>query len=422
MSPGGYVNITLTKPGTYLIRVLGYQSWELNRSLTVSEKPTPTVTITPVNPMLGEPVTISVKKTDQTLLEDVLITVIKPNTVAEPTVISPTGEYTYIPTIMGTYTVKVSVEDYIAPEDKTFATRGKEFEVTFSPENPTVSDNITFIVTNKTKYPMHDAEIYVDGVLLGTTDSDGRSILNLDEPRKYGILVRLFGHMEQTMEITPIGILSLNLNHTEIEIHQSIFLGVFDSKGDPITANIDITTPNGTISVVDVNYTFTPKFLGKYSISATKSGYTDAIAGFKVNSIPLDIDTRIDKDKLIVRVTSYEKIVENATIVIKTPGGKEKSGVTDKYGNFLVEIDKEGNYGVYVSKKYYGNLERTVEVKKIRNFGLLGSGFAIIIFAAIIGIRHFIQQKEGGKGYKVSKEAKYGLDKKETPAYSFKGK
>ncbi len=374
VSYNGGANFTISDPGDYTIVVgeLSTRYWSLNKTLTVSERPVPEITIAPEQPVVGKPITITVKSRDDPL-QAATVAVQKPDGVEREYTTSSGGTVNYdAVTATGEYTIRVSKAKYETVSDTFEAYHG--FNVVLEPESPTVQDTITMTVNDQDGNPVGDALVEIpEAGFRRVTDMGGRLTLNLQEPREHSIQITKDLFWDKTVQLTPYGMLSIGDCVSEFELGNSVTISVFDNFNDPITADIKVTDPDGIVRYYSSeSQTITPEKPGSHVVTVSKTNYLSANTTFTVTPHPLELTSTMDSGRLFINVTSRGEGVPGLRVSVARDG-TVLNGTTNDEGVVSFEMRSEGNLTVTVNQGAGNRVyeEKVVDQQVVRAYNLV---------------------------------------------------
>jgi hypothetical protein len=256
------------------------------------------------------------------------------------------------------------------------------------------ANRYSFIVKDKdTKIPVSDAEVRINDVLSGKTDTKGILLTPLERAKTYTIVIKKTGYQTYT-ETRAIGdsdaLLMVNLAKAPI----GAYIYVNDDNHVPISgAEVSI---NGTASGTTNQYgrcNFPNLVTGDYTIEIKKAGYVPVTRGITVLNTGEDqvFVLPLESAELTLFVQDKEqKLIPNASVSINS----YLSGNTDDHGQFVTKLKFNTIYNITASKEGYqsnslqkqivqGNAtgSATLTLEKNTDWGLVG-----MIVAGIAGI------------------------------------
>lgn len=381
---GGGVNLTINDPGnfTLVIGELNSMYWGRNISIYVSEKLKPSIIITPEKAIKDKELTIEVKANDEPL-EYAGVTIQKPLGTEEHET-DENGELKFTPSSTGRFLVKVEKLGYKSCE-KVFEVRNS-FNMEFAPKEPKVDEDITLFVRDQLNNLVQGATVSISDAAYGISGLDGRFTFRLTEPGEYTVIVTKPDYWDFSREIMVLSQLSLELSSEEIELGESINAKVL-ALGNEISANIEVIKPDGEMEPIGESYK--PEMTGSYEIIASKEGYISVNKTLTVNPHPLNIDSELIGDRLLIKVTSHEEPISGISMNIEKPTGTDEL-VTDDEGMVETKIEKEGEVkisaNVISTNPNYDKILVSRNIVKKHDIPILLLALSAIVLVAIIAI------------------------------------
>lgn len=252
----------------------------------------------------------------------------------------------------------------------------------------------------ETGLPVTDAEVRIDSILAGKTDSRGVLITPLTREKVHLFEIRKPGYqmVSESRTITDAdAIYSVDISKAAV----GAFIYVFDEKKAPLTG-ADIYF-NGTLTGTTNEYgrsNFPTLVSGSYLVEVRKTGYVPVSRTIVVSNVPEDytFDMPFESAALSVFVQDRDqKIIPDATVAIN---GLDV-GVTDDRGQMVTKVKFNTPLNISVSKDGYapasvqqqviqGNATASVNltIEKNLDWGLItmigaGAVIVIILFGAI---------------------------------------
>jgi len=395
----GAINFTISDPGEYLL-VIGETStryWGINKTLTVSGRPSLSVDLEPSTPYVKLPVTISVKAGGSPLA-NTKVKIITPAGVQREYVTLANGKVIYDGVnAMGEYTVIVEKEKY-EPITKTFNAKNG-FRLQFDPEMPMLNSQLTVTVLDQDGIFVPDAQVNIpEAQVVGATDSKGKYSFKLAEsnpnvdPGEYTLEVKKDMFWDLTQKIRAQDTLQLSVVN-EAEVDSDVNVELYNSRGGLVgddDVSLKITNPDNTITSLNkASVTFKPPLVGDYTVEASKNNYISTSASVKVTPHPLSVGLSIEGKELFVEVRSHNNSVEGIGVSVIMPGGKVSAlEKTDSKGMAKVPIYGEGNVSIIVNRENANPLYETKTegkyIKKSYRILLLVVVVAGIVIAALL--------------------------------------
>jgi hypothetical protein len=401
----GTVSFTFSSDGSYTLSVGGDGTYDLvTKTITISEKPLMSVTVSPETQESGKPVEITVKS-DGKPLSDATITVVPagktPVTLQDKT--STEGKVTYTPAEPGDYTVKAVKSGY-TDGTETFKVQDK-----FKVELPAAEDlgkgsQVIVKVRDQKDKPVEGASVSVEGKpVVGITDANGLFKFTITEVGVHTIVVSKTGFSTSKTKLTVGDELKIVLSVSEVELDGKITVTVTDSTGMAVEANIKVTKPDGTTTTKTTStYTYTTEKVGEHSVEASKESYSKASAKFTVNPRAVTVSAVFEGDKLVVKANSRSKPVSDLNVVVTPPTGKKTTVKTDKTGKASMTAVDPGNYKIEVDSVEYVKASKVVLKESPLLSGILIPVIIVLVVITLLVIIailliHMSKGKRGGK-------------------------
>ncbi|MFH1789050.1 MAG: hypothetical protein ABH834_06695, partial [Candidatus Altiarchaeota archaeon] len=358
---GGGANFTVKDPGTYTIVMgeLSSQYWGVNKTIVVSSKDTPRITITPGNPVVGEPVTINAESAGEPL-EDAVITVTAPDNSFDAYTTAASGSIVYTPTAIGKYSVIVEKER-CQTVDKNFESKNK-LAIVVSPLKPTVGESVVLTVKNQQGSTVGDVSLTINGESKGSTDAAGVYATKFTEPGEYIVTASKTStlYWDDVENITVSGSLSMSITPENVEIGDAVKIIVSDNSGTAVSTQLSVTKPDGASETLTSN-TYTPQEAGEYTIKTVKQGYREATGKLTASPHPLNLEYMVNEKTLKILVTSRGEPVSDINVKLTNPYATES--LTDADGMAIITITGSGDYTFEVNKQ---NTKPAYEAKTIQ--------------------------------------------------------
>jgi hypothetical protein len=211
----------------------------------------------------------------------------------------------------------------------------------------------SFVVEDKdTLQPVPDAEVQINGVLVGKTDARGILITPITRGSPFMVAISATGYLttsESETISTNVAVETVYLAKTPM----TAFIFVNDQNNQPIAdAGISI---NGT-TVGSTNQfgqaTLTNLVVGSYVVSAAKSGYETTTQQIDLTNPSNDFTIVLpfgQADLTIYVLGSDQKSVPNATVILDNT----TLGITDLNGQFVAPITYNTTYNITSAKDGY---------------------------------------------------------------------
>jgi len=402
---GGYASFTLSKDGNYILIASksGY-SESTSKTLVVSAKKGIMISINPKEQELNKAVEITVMDDNGNALENARVTITKPDGSTEPAITVPSsGKISYTPRLVGTYSIMVEESKHMTTTDDFRAQRVFSIIV---PDEVKVNKDITIVVSDSAGNPVEGATVSIGGTTIsGKTDSGGKFTFKLSEPKEYAISISKEGYSTLSRKISTLGKLKIKLDSNDIELGNSVKIDVVDGQGNVVSANIEITKPDGSKESISTN-SYTPTVAGNYGITASKKDYESDTESLLVRPYPLVLESRIRDNTLIVSVSSRGNPVPDIRVQVETSSWR-KEIVTDETGIgtlYLTNLELSSDLTIGVDGEGYEKKTITQELPRfdIGNYSIpVIFGFVIVIAIIIILIA---SSGVGKRKKKVKKE------------------
>jgi hypothetical protein len=253
--------------------------------------------------------------------------------------------------------------------------------------------NQFFILVNdrNSKAAVPDAEVHIDGTLVGKTDVRGVLAIPLERGKTYSIEIKKSSYqpytetrdISQSDAIYPVGLSKALVG---------AFVSVFDENRSPISG-ADIFV-NGTLTGTTNQYgrhNFPNIVYGNYSVEVRKTGYVALNRTILVTNPNEEYSYELsfeNADLTLFVQDKDQKMIPNATIILNG----QMVGGTDDHGQYKAKVKFNTPYNITASKDSYqpatvqkqfaqGNTSFSVTLimEKSLDWGL----FAIIVIGAI---------------------------------------
>ncbi len=211
----------------------------------------------------------------------------------------------------------------------------------------------SFIVKDKdTQSPLADAQISIDSVPVGKTDSRGILIVPVTRGKLVTIEIEKDGYqtISESKTISDTDALD-TLSLTRVPVGAFVF--VSDENNAPVgNAGVSI---NGTVVATTNQFgraTLQSLVAGSYQITVSKAGYTTTTQQIVVSKDTSDFSVILPYEK--VDLTIYvqdkdQKILSNATVLLDGA----TLGVTDAHGQYITPVKYATSYNISASKDGY---------------------------------------------------------------------
>ena len=267
-------------------------------------------------------------------------------------------------------------------------------------------NRFSFVVKDKdTQLPLPDAQVSIDSVLLGKTDSRGILIAPITRGKLYTFDIKKDGYQAISESKTISDTEALyTVSLTKVPVGAFVF--VSDEKNAPLSgADVSIngtvvasTNPFGRASIQNL-------VAGSYQISVKKDGYITTTQQIAVSKDSSDFSVVLPYERVDLTIFVQDKDQKNlpgATILLDGT----TLGTTDAHGQFITPIKYATLYNISTTKDGYqsasvekqvslGNATPTVTITLEKNldWGLitmiaLGAVGVLILFVIIRFIGH----------------------------------
>ncbi|MFH1721821.1 MAG: hypothetical protein ABH950_04360 [Candidatus Altiarchaeota archaeon] len=396
----GGANFTLDTPGEYTIVIgeLSTKFWGQNISFTVSERPPLELEVTPEKMVAKKQVVFKLSSRGVPI-EGAKLVVTKPDGSVKSFVSSESGQVYYTEASdVGKYSISVDKSRF-SSVTKDFEVKNS-FTVKVSPENPLIGQRITFKVQDQLGKPVSNAKVEVSQADYSTqTSAEGEASVVFEDRLEYDVVVSKADYWDNTLKLTPFGLLSLDLSSREVELGDIVHISV--SGG----ADLEITLPDSSSESVSVEESieYEAKTVGVYRLRATKPDHVSSTEEFKVRPHPLSANFSISDKRIILEVQSNGNPLSDLKVGVSTPQGKESKLTTNQDGRVIYLIDEDGRYLFFLnSEGENAEFEQKVaagEVYKERDYLIIFSAYLVIIlFAAVLlGLSVVLHKKQKHK-------------------------
>jgi hypothetical protein len=247
------------------------------------------------------------------------------------------------------YSIDITAPGYLSRSSIIdISTEDKDAQYWMLPAN-----RFSFIVKEKNGMaPVPDAEVRIDNVLIGKTDSRGVLTIPVSRGKVYTIDIIKGGYQTFTESRTiseTEALSSVALSKAPL----GAFISVFDENRDPIIGTdvyIDGTLSGTTNQFGHIN--FTDFVSGSYNIEVRKTGYSAVNRTILVSNKSENYTFEIpfeNADLTLYVQEKDQKMVPNATILIN---GKTM-GVTDDHGQYRTKVKFNTLYNITAIKDTY---------------------------------------------------------------------
>ncbi|MFC2154859.1 hypothetical protein ACFLRC_05210, partial [Candidatus Altiarchaeota archaeon] len=369
--------------------------WGKNISVTVSDRPTLELEVTPEKIVARKQVVLKVLSRGVPV-GGAKVVVTKPDSSVKSFVSSESGQvYFTEATDVGEYSITVEKTRY-EPYTQTLEARN-EFTVNLMPDKPRVGETITFIVKDQLGKAVSNANVNVVGANISSrTTGEGEAKITLPERRDYKVKILKNEFWDETIALSPYGSMNLELESNEVEVGKNISIVASD------TANIDVTLPDGsTQSFTDVKeIEFETSNVGTHKVQASKPDFVSSEEEFEVKPHPVNLSFSVEEEEIVIIAKSHGEAVEDLALIIHTPEKKQIERETNSQGKVSIGIAVDGIYTIEVNPRSinpdYERKTLAEEAYKSRNYILLFVIYIVIIIAAgiLISLVVFIHKHQ----------------------------
>jgi hypothetical protein len=408
----GGANFTLGQAGTYTL-VIGSSTkyWDINKTVEVSDRKRPSITVAPEKPVVGDPVTITVSS-DGSPLADATVTIRKPDGVERDFKTTSFGTLNYeAVTLTGEYNVR-AVKERLDPSEKTFTAR-HSFDIVFEPDTPTLEDTIVLTVNDQNGNPVGEAQVEIPALnLKRPTDTGGKLSFILQEPMQYAISITKDLFWDEQIRVTPIGVLSVGECLETIDYGENITIAAFDNFDNPVDVDMSFRDPRGMVQLFQNTQTatYSPAIPGEYVVTLSKTNFQQANRTITVLPKPLYHTVYMAAGKFHVNVSDGRDPISGINVVFDKDEVREESA-TDSQGIAVFNVNTEGNATISLNPES-GNVyfeEKSFHAQVLRSYDLILLTTPIIIIFIIAFIAVIVLQL----GRHLLGEEGFGLPKRQ---------
>jgi hypothetical protein len=295
------------------------------------------------------------------------------------------------------YSIDITAPNYL-PRNETVnvETDSKDVQYLLLSEN-----QFLFIVTDKDSgQPIPGAEIRLNNILDGVTDSQGVLSITVSRGNYYTIAITKTGYEmateSRTIEDTD-SVYTATLSQSPV----GAYIDVFDENHLPLSdVNISI---NGAVAGSTNQYgraNFPNLLAGIYQVEVTKTGYGSISRPITVSNQSEDYTFEMPFESAALTILAQDtdqNVVPNATIILNN----NFSGLTDNHGKYVANVEFNTPYNITLSKEGYqsisvqkeiivgnGTASVTITLEKNVDWGLIalvaiGAVCVLLLFAAI---------------------------------------
>jgi len=400
----GGVNFTVDEGGTYTL-VLGEMSteyWSVSRTIVIEDKAAISLLIEPETPVIGKSISMNTRVNGEAL-SGVDIEIEDQTGDIKTYTTDLNGVMNFIPSSIGLHRVYAKKKSY--KESKKDFRVYNSLHVFFEPVSPSPGQEVTMIAKNQLGYLIDGVNVFIPEIPAGgKTDNNGMFKFTPIKVGGYMVTLNKESYWDVEIELNVSGLLELNLNKNVIEIGESVTILTLDENGNQVSTSIKVRKPDGSEEIPE-GMIYAPGEIGKYQISAGGGGYVISIKELTVNPHPLEVNTLVEGDELVIKTESTYGPVAGITVLLKT-ATKDETLVTNENGVSRTELE-EGEVRIIANtinvKRDYGIQDVTQEIRREHNYGMLALFLVAIVIFAVVAI--FVYGSKGDKGTGVKKRS-----------------
>jgi len=201
--------------------------------------------------------------------------------------------------------------------------------------------------------PVKDAQVFVDGISKGITDSKGAITLELPRGKIYTIKVKKEGYADYSDKVIISEEDALITIPVE-KAHYKTFVMVYDQENHPVEGVTIVVNGSGSATTDVYGKVAIPDLLAGsyYTISAGKEGYQTANTTFTVSADGQEVvlPIRFGQASLLLFVQEPDgKVVPGAQVLING----EETGITDAHGQFTTHVTVNSPFTINTTKEGY---------------------------------------------------------------------
>ena len=384
----GFIYFTPRSAGDYDIKITDEDYFPVTRTISVAAKSQLSISFS--EPEVGKEITITVKAEGATI-SSAEVTVVDPDNKKKTLTTASAGTVSFDVRISGKYKITARKIGY--------SDSSKEFEVYESfkitvPETADAGETIKLEVFDEDNNPVIDAVVKGENFNLNEkTDSKGAAEFIIDAPGEFVISIQKEGFTKIERTINAEGKLTIKLDPEKPILNKEVVISVL-SGDTQVTSNILITMPDGTAyEAENESYEVTASQTGRYTVSASKPGYSNISVDFEVMHNVINLNYSVDGKSIVFNVTSDGKPVPDAMVGIYV--------TTNREGIAVLEFDE--NYDVVVMKESYDTKKERIEVPAGGDFLKILMAFIIFVLVIIIIL---LLLRGGKKDKKITKRDK----------------
>ena len=400
----GGVNFTVDEGGTYTL-VLGELStvyWSVNETVVIEDKAAISLLIEPETPVIGKSISMNTRVNGEAL-SGVDIEIEDQTGDIKTYTTDLNGVMNFIPSSIGLHRVYAKKKSYKESE-KDFRVYNS-LHVFFEPASPSPGQEVTLIAKNQLGYLIDGVNVFIPEIPVGgKTDNNGMFKFTPVKVGRYTVTLNKESYWDVERELNISGLLELSLDKNVIEIGESVTILALDENGNQVSTSIRVRKPDGSEEGLSAMI-YTPGDVGKYQISAGGDGYVISTKELTVNTHPLEVNTAVEGDELVIKTESTYGPVAGITLLLKT-ATKDETLVTNENGISRTSLE-EGAVRIIANtmnvKKDYGIQDVTQEIRREHNYGMLALFLIGIVIFAVVAI--FVSGSKGDKGTGTRKKS-----------------
>jgi len=140
-------------------------------------------------------------------------------------------------------------------------------------------------------------------------------------------------------DVKVLSPLMIGIDPDDAEVGGNVRITVRDALGSPVSAEVEVTLPDGEMATVGDSYTTV--VAGTHNVTARKAGYVTSTTQFTAEPHPLKLAAGLVGNRLIVNTTSNNSPVAGIVLSVEKPTGTEEY-VTNGQGSSEIRITSEG--------------------------------------------------------------------------------
>ncbi len=400
----GGVNFTVDEAGTYTL-VLGELSteyWGVNKTVVIEDKADISLLIDPENPVIGRSISINTRANGKPL-SGVEIEIENQAGEIKTYTTDLNGVMNFIPNSIGLHRIYARKKGY--KESKKDFYVYNSLHISFEPDSPLPGQEVTLITKNQLGYLINDVNVFIPEIPAGgKTDTNGVFKFIPTKVGRYTITLNKENYWDVNIKLNVSGLLKLTLDRDVIEIGEPVTILTLDEEGNQVSTNIKIRDPEGHEEVLK-GTSYTPDEVGMYQISAGGGGYVTSTRELTVNPHPLELNTAIEGDELVIKTESSHAPVAGITLLLKTKN-MDKTLMTDENGISRTGLE-EGELRIIANtmnvNREYGVKDITREIRREHNYSMLA--FVLTTIVVLTGIVIFVSGLKKGKNTGTGKRS-----------------